>query len=83
MQRHMRIISITPNNFPAGNYQLSIVFEHTYKDSEGYDESEYYYYYPIISVINPINAKDASAVYSANANYKAEIKDANGNPFEF
>ena len=72
--------SIVLPNLGVGKHQLYVTFYHTYLDSDGYEESDSYYYYPEITVTNPLKATDATVVYSANANYKAEIKDAYGNP---
>lgn len=42
-----------------------------------YDHGVFVYYFDL-EVVNPITAKDTTALYSANSKYSVQIKDANG-----
>ena len=70
--------SITLPVLPVGANWMDACFYHTYTTEYGEEDYDSYYRYFEIEVVNPITAKDAAIVYSANGNYKVNIKDIDG-----
>ena len=70
--------SITLPVLPVGNNWIYVDFYHTYTTEDGDEDYDSYYRSFGIKVVNPITAKDTAIVYSANGNYKVNIKDIDG-----
>ena len=74
-------LSVPLTGLALGNNSVIMLLEINPDDNEEYYR-ESYYEFATITVCNPITAKDAKPLYSANEKYTVSLKDANGNPIK-